>query len=159
MVDLSDPTTVGYGLMSLGVLLLIVELLSPGFFIAVPATVLIILGVFALNAPFDLFTKWAPLVVIVVGVPATLFTIVAYRKFAPPTEAPTTMSGDALVGKEATVTRVVEPGSSKGKVRIGRMEWSATSDSATIAEGAKVRVSRVEGVVLHVESDPAPAPP
>lgn len=151
MVDLSDPATVGYGLIGLGVLMFLVEALMPGFFIAVPATILILLGVAAFYVPFDRFLAIAPVVVLAVGVPATAATIWIYRKFAPPSDAPTTRSSDALLGNEAMVTRVVEKDSMKGKVRVGREIWSATTDGAPIPEGSKVRVTKVEGVVLTVQ--------
>lgn len=150
VVDLTDPATVGYSLIALGVVMFLIEATVPGFFIAVPATILIILGVAAFYVPFDAFLRFAPLVVILVGVPATAVTIWVYKKMAPPSQMPTTRSGDSLTGTLAVVTRTVEPGTIKGKVRVGREIWSATTTGEPIPVGASVRVTSVEGVVLNV---------
>lgn len=153
LVDFTDPTTVGISLMVLGVIMFLVEATVPGFFIGVPATIMLILGVVAYNTPaesFDVFLRFAPLVVVVVAVPATAASIWVYRRIAPPSQMPTTRSSDSLLGAIATVTRTVEPESAKGKIRLGREVWSATTDAAPIPVGAKVRISAVEGVILHV---------
>ena len=150
VVDFTDPATVGYSLIALGVVLFLIEASVPGFFIAVPATILIILGVAAFYTPFDVFLSFAPAVVVLVGLPATAVTIWIYRKMAPPSSVPTTRSADSLVGSLATVTRTVEPNSTRGKVRVGREVWSATTDGPSIPDGSSVRITRVEGVILNV---------
>ncbi|HEX2021753.1 MAG TPA: NfeD family protein [Candidatus Thermoplasmatota archaeon] len=147
-----DATTVGYGLVGLGVLLFLVEATSPGFFLGVPASILVILGVFALMAPdMAVFSTWAPLVVVVVGVPATFVTIWAYRRLAPPDAAPTTQSADNLTGQEGIVSVGVVADRPHGKVTLGHQAWSAVSAGGPIAPGARVRVVRVDGVILVVE--------
>lgn len=151
MVDFTDPATVGYSLIALGVVMFLVEAMMPGFFIAVPGSILVILGVAAFYVPFDRFLALAPLVVILAGVPATAITIWTYKRLAPPEAAPTTRSADNLVGLEGKVTRTIDPDSMKGKVKLGRENWSATTDAAVIPEGLRVRVKRVDGVVLIVE--------
>lgn len=151
VLDLSDPDTVGYGLLALGVLMFLLEASIPGFFIGVPATILVLLGVFALVVPdFDLFTKWAPLLVVLIGTPATFVSIWAYRKLAPPDQEPTTQTATNLVGLEGLVTVPVAPGAPRGKVKIQHQVWSATSDAGLIPEGSRVRVVRVEGVIVVV---------
>ncbi|HVL48584.1 MAG TPA: NfeD family protein [Candidatus Thermoplasmatota archaeon] len=145
-----EPATIATAFIILGILLLLIEAAMPGFFIAVPATVLVLLGLIAFAVPeFDLFSWQAPALAFVIGLPATVLTILAYRKMAPATAPPTTMSGDRLVGRECVVTRAIEPTSSKGKVRLGLEEWSATAD-APIEVGARVRIERVDGVILRV---------
>lgn len=147
-----DAHTVGYGLIVLGVVMFIVEALVPGFFIAVPATILVILGAFALVTPdFALFTEWAPLIVLVVGVPATAVTLYLYRKMAPPNRVPTTRAADTLVGAEGVVTVPVTPDAPRGKVKIQHEMWSAVTRGAPIAAAERVRVTAVEGVILVVE--------
>lgn len=155
LVDLTDPTTVGYGLLSIGVLLFLVEATMPGFFVGVPATILVILGIFALVTPDPaLFTTWAPLVVVVVGVPATAITIWSYRRMAPPDQAPTTQAADNMVGLEGVVTVPVQHDAPRGKVRVQQQSWSALSASGTIPVDARVRIVRVDGVILVVEPIP-----
>jgi membrane protein implicated in regulation of membrane protease activity len=146
-----DATLVGYGLVSLGVVLFILEAIVPGFFMAVPATILVILGVFALLAPFDLFTQFAPVLAIVVGVPATAITLWFYRRLAPPAQAPTTRSADSLVGLEGLVTVPVTHDAPRGKVKIHQETWSAITRGPDIAPKTRVRVAAVEGIILVVE--------
>ncbi|MHB8585860.1 MAG: NfeD family protein [Thermoplasmatota archaeon] len=148
---MTDASTFGISFITIGVVLLLLEVSMPGFFVGVPAMILIVLGVLAFIAPsYALSPFWAPIIVIVVGLPATVGTILAYRKIAPSDEPPTTTAADNLVGRTGTVTRAIEPGSSRGKVRLGRQDWSATA-AETIPEGSNVRIAKIEGVVLYVE--------
>lgn len=151
VVDLSDPHTIGYGLLSLGVLMFLLEASMPGFFVGVPATILVLLGVFALVVPdFNFFTQWAPLITVAVGVPATFVSIWAYRKMAPADEEPTTQTASNLVGLEGIVTVPVTPDAPRGKVKVQHQVWSALSAAGTIPEGAHVRILRVDGVIVVV---------
>lgn len=152
MVDLTDPQTVAYGFLSLGVIFFLIEATMPGFFIGVPGSILIILGVLALSFPgFDLFSIWSPLIVVVVGVPATAITIWSYRKLAKPDEEPTTQTASNLIGAVGRVTTAVIPDKPRGKVKVGHQEWSAVTQSGTVAVDAHVRVLRVDGIILVVE--------
>lgn len=145
-----EQPTLATAFIIVGILLLLIEAASPGFFVAVPATVLIILGLVAFAVPaFDVFSWHAPVLALIIGLPATIGTLFLYRRMAPADAPPTTMSGDRLVGREAVVTRAIVPGSGLGKIRLGQEEWSATSASP-IAVGERVRVVRVEGVILDV---------
>lgn len=151
VVDFADPDTVGYGLVALGVLMFLLEASMPGFFIGVPATILVLLGVFAMVVPdFDVFTKWAPLLVVLIGTPAAFVSIWAYRKMAPPDQEPTTQTATNLIGLEGVVTVAVTPGAPRGKVKIQHQIWSATSDADPIPIGSRVRVVRVDGVIVVV---------
>lgn len=152
MVDLTDPTTVAYGFLSLGVIFFLVEASMPGFFLGVPASILIILGVIALSFPgFDLFSIWSPLIVVLVGVPATAITIWSYRKMAKPDQEPTTQTASNLIGAMGRVTEPVIPDKPRGKVKIEHQTWSAVCESGTIPVDAHVKVLRVDGVILVVE--------
>jgi len=147
-----DAHTVGYGLIVLGVAMFILEAVVPGFFIAVPATILVILGAFALVTPdFALFTEWAPIIVLVTGIPATAVTIYLYRKMAPPTSVPHTRAADTMVGTTGLVTVPVTPDAPRGKVKIQNETWSAVTRGESIPAQEKVRVTAVEGVILVVE--------
>lgn len=152
MVDLTDPLTVGYGLVGLGVVLFLVEASMPGFFVGVPASILVILGVFALVSPdFNLFTQWAPLIVVAVGVPATFATIWTYRRMARPDQEPTTATASNMVGREGVVSTRVVADAPRGKVKLEHQMWSAVSVTGEIEPPARVRVVRVDGVILVVE--------
>ncbi len=137
--------TLGLTFVIIGIVLLIAEAASPGFFIGIPATILIILGLFGIIMP-GLFFSWiSPVLALIVAVPVTVFVIWFYGKLAPP-EAPTTTVGDSLIGKTGIVITETEPDSyTHGKVRIGSDIWSATSDKP-IRKGTRVEVLASEGV-------------
>lgn len=146
-----DANSIGWGLIALGVAMFIGEAMAPGFFIAVPASILVLLGVFALVTPdFAFFTAWAPLLVLLVGVPATWITVLAYRRMATPDESPTTRTAENLVGLEGTVIVATDPESARGKVKIHHQEWSARSAGETLPPGARIVVEAVEGIILVV---------
>jgi membrane protein implicated in regulation of membrane protease activity len=110
-----------------GVILFIVEVASPGFFVAIPASVLIILGALGMVLDGFFLSMWSPIVAIAVTVPAFLGTMYAYKRLAPP-QPPTTTVGHSLIGKKGIVDTDILPNTIKGKVRIENQTWSATSD-------------------------------
>lgn len=71
-----------------GIVLLSLEMWNPGFFIAVPGAVLVVLGGVGLLAPDLLFGPAAWLVVPGVAGLAITGTLWAYRRWAPAREAP-----------------------------------------------------------------------
>ncbi len=139
----------GLSFVIIGIVLLLIEASSPGFFIAVPATVLIVLGLLGMYIPNFYFSPWAPITAIVVGAPLTYVTLLLYQKLAPPSP-PTTTVGESLIGRTGVVEREVVPDSIKGKVNIDNQTWSATSVDP-IPAGAKVRVVASRGVHVTVE--------
>ncbi|QLH75411.1 MAG: NfeD family protein [Methanomassiliicoccales archaeon] len=132
----------------IGVLLLIAELSSPGAFLLVPGTVLIVLGFIGMLAPDFLFSIYSPIVTVVVIVPLTYVTIKLYQRLAPPAPPETTVA-TSLVGQEGIVTQEVRPNTLSGKVKIKNETWSATADHP-IAKGTKVVVLKSEGVHVTV---------
>jgi len=136
----------------IGVIMLLAEAASPGSFILVPATVLLVLGAIGLVSPDWLLSWWAPLAAVIVLVPTTIITIKLYQKLAPPV-APETTVATSLVGMKGVVTSKVGPNDLKGKVRIDHDTWSATS-TETIPVGTKVVVKSSEGVHVFVEEIP-----
>lgn len=141
----------------IGILMLLAEAASPGSFIIVPASVLIVLGGMGLLYPDWLFTWWAPLAAVVILVPMTLVTIKLYQNLAPPAPPETTVA-TSLIGLKGVVVSEVSPNNLKGKVRIAHDRWSATTATKTIPVGAKVVVVGSEGVHVRVEvlADEAP---
>ena len=141
--------SLGFILVIIGIILFLVEASSPGFFIAIPATILIILGILGIIAPPIFFSVWSPIIAAGIAAPVTVLVILFYRKLSPPQE-PVTTVGDSLVGKTGLVTTATDPDShTKGKVRIGSDTWSATS-AQPIKEGARVEVIASEGVHVIV---------
>ena len=133
----------------IGVIMLLAEAVTPGAFLVVPATVLIVLGGLGLIAPDLLLSIWSPIIAIAIGVPVFLITVKAYQKLSPPMP-PTTTVATSLIGKEGMVVTDVCPNNIRGKVKIENEVWSATS-TRPIGSGYRVRVIDSEGVHVKVE--------
>ncbi len=148
---LAEGIALGWILIVLGAVLLLVEVYQPGFFIAVPATVLIIIGILLLLG-VDILSSPAGLIVgVIAAIAAASITVWLYGRLTPGKEPPKTLSRDSLVGLEGTVVVPVDPETLRGKVRLGSMEWSARSESGEIPAGKRVAVVRSEGVHVVVK--------
>ncbi|MDG6257033.1 MAG: NfeD family protein [Methanomicrobiaceae archaeon] len=141
---------IGWIMVVAGVVMIVVEAFSPGFFIAVPGTVLIILGLFALFFPAIFYSPWIIAIAVAAGLVSAVVTIWFYGRLTPDA-SPTTISRDSLVGREGRVLREVNAETLAGKVTIDGVEWSARSTRGTIGTGTAVRVVRSEGVHIVVE--------
>jgi membrane protein implicated in regulation of membrane protease activity len=139
---------IGWLMIIIGLLLLIGEATQPGFFVAVPGTILIVLGTITLMIP-EFAQDWAPAIIVVTALVSSIITIIFYRRMAPG-QKPLTTSMDILAGKEGIVVSTVRPGSISGKVRIENQLWSATGENM-IEEGKKIIVIRSEGVHVKVK--------
>ncbi len=143
-----DPLTVAIILIIIGAIFLIIEAFSPGAFMVIPGTVLVIIGIIGAAYPDVLFSYWSPIIALIIAIPVSLLTIKGYQHLARP-EPPTTTVVESLVGRSGVVEVATEVGTMRGKVRIGSDTWSATSDE-TIEAGAEVVVESSEGVHVHV---------
>ncbi len=143
-----DPFTIAVLLIVLGAILLIYEAFSPGAFLVIPGTVLVILGLIGAVYTDLLISWWSPVIAVAVAVPVTLLTIKGYQKLAKPAPPTTTVTG-SLVGRRGIVTVATEAGNMKGKVKVDSDVWSATSDEP-IDVGTEVVVEHSEGVHVHV---------
>ncbi|MFT0899267.1 NfeD family protein [Candidatus Methanoprimaticola sp. MG2] len=143
-----DPFTIAIVLVVIGAVFLIIEALTPGAFMIIPGLVLLVVGIIGLVSPDILMSVWSPVIAVAVAIPVTLLTLKGYQRLARPVPPSTTVM-ESLVGKEGVVVTATEPGSMRGKVRIGSDTWSATSDEG-IEEGARVTVESSEGVHVHV---------
>lgn len=148
---LVEGIALGWLLIVLGAVLLLVEAYQPGFFVAVPATVLIILGILLLLGVDILSSPIALVVGVLAAIVAASITVWLYGRLTPGHEPPKTLSRDSLVGLEGTVVAPVDPETLAGKVRLGSMEWSARSESGEIPVGRRVIVVRSEGVHVVVK--------
>ncbi|MCL2785689.1 MAG: NfeD family protein [Methanomassiliicoccaceae archaeon] len=131
-----------------GAVLLIAEAMSPGVFLLIPGTVLVILGIIGYFYPDFLMSKFSPILAVAVAIPVTVGTVRLYQMLGTP-EPPTTTITETLIGREGVVTVRTVPESIKGKVRIGTDTWSATS-SEPIEAGTEVKVIKSEGVHVTV---------
>jgi membrane protein implicated in regulation of membrane protease activity len=139
---------VGLIFIVVGIVLLIVETASPGFFVAIPATVLIILGALGMVVDGFFLSIWSPIVAVVVTIPAFVGTMYAYKRLAPP-QPPTTTVGRSLIGRRGMVHVPIIPNTIRGKVRIENQTWSATSDHY-IEKDTLVEVVESRGVHVVV---------
>jgi membrane protein implicated in regulation of membrane protease activity len=146
-----DPATIAIILMIIGLIMLIIEALTPGFFAVIPGAVCVVVG--ALGYFIEGFFESVPYLVatvIIVTIVVLAVTIKGYQMLARP-EPPTTTVVDSLIGKEGIVISDIKPGSLKGKVKIDSDSWSATSEE-TIKSGEKVIVYAAEGVHVMVRA-------
>ncbi len=141
--------SLGLILIILGIVLFIIEATEPGFFIAIPAGVLLVLGLISVIYPNLLLSWLTPVIVAAVVIPLMMLSMKFYQKISPPTK-PTTTMGSSLIGEVGKVMVAVVPDEISGKVKIKNQIWSATSEHK-IPEGTKVMVTRSEGVVVWVK--------
>jgi membrane-bound ClpP family serine protease len=145
-----DGLALGWLLIVFGAVLLLVEVHTPGFFAAVPATVMIVLGIMVLLG-IDIYNSgWGAIVGVAAAIIAGGLTVWVYSRITPD-ESPTTISRDSLIGREGIVTKEVDADTLNGKVSVSSTEWSAHSTGSKIPAGRKVRVVNSEGVHIVVE--------
>lgn len=140
----------GLALIGVGLLLYIIEAMNPGFFIAVPGTVALVLGVIALFFPDFYEYPLAWLGIILLSGLSTMLTIRFYKRWAPPGKSTTTFTVDNIVGEPGIADTDInmERG---GTVRVHGESWNARS-AAPIPKDRKVRVvAIVDNFTVTVE--------
>jgi len=129
-----------------GVLLLIAEIIAPGFFLVFIGVAAIATGLFTLL--FDLGT--APQLGLF-AIYAVLAVMIGKRWYGEPNDGdqrhPINEPAKRLVGK--TVTAVSDVDDHGGRVRVGDGEWNARGGPA--AAGERLTVTGVDGNCLIVE--------
>ena len=129
-----------------GVVLLIAELIAPGFFLVFIGAAALATGVFTLL--FDL----GPVPQLALFVLYALLAVMLGRRFYANRASD---SGDPLLNDRArrlvgkVVTVVVAVDEHSGRVRVGDSEWSARGGPAAVGE--RVRITGVDGTCLNVE--------
>lgn len=137
-----------------GVLLLIAEIIAPGFFLIFIGAAAVATGLFALL--FGLGPASQLALFAVYAVVAVLIGRRFYGNVPGDTSDPLLNDRSArLVGKVVTVVTDVDEHS--GRVRVGDSEWSARGGPA--AAGERVRVTGVDGNCLTVEPNRQLPPP
>lgn len=136
-----------------GVLLLILEVIAPGFFLVFLGAAAIATGLFTVL--FGLGT--APQLALF-ALYSVIAVLVGRRFYANRTEDSTDpLLNDRaarLVGKVVTVVTDVDE--HNGRVRVGDSEWSARGGPA--AAGERVRITGIDGNCLKVEAERALPP-
>ena len=148
-----DGLTSGWLTVLIGTILLGCEVLSPGFFLAVPGTVLVILGILMVLG-IDIFSSGIGIITgIVSALLASVITVFMYSRLTPGTQKPLSTSRDSLIDSRGIVTVPVIPTNISGKVDIGGQEWSARSvaDIEMIPSGTAVVVVSAQGVHVVVK--------
>ena len=144
-----DPATIAIILIIIGLIFLITEALTPGFFAVIPGAILVVVGVlgYYIEDYFDNLTLLL-LTVVVVSIVVSIVTIKGYQILARPVPPSTTVT-ESMIGRTGIVTVRINPNDIKGKVKVGNDTWSATSDDV-IETGAEIYVYAGEGVHLKV---------
>jgi membrane protein implicated in regulation of membrane protease activity len=132
-----------------GVVLLIAEVIAPGFFLIFIGAAAILTGVLAVLTGFGVVPQLALFAIL-----AFLCVRVAGRRFYASrydytTDPHLNDRGARLLGKVVVVVQPVD--SHNGRVRVGDSEWSARGTSAAI--GDRVRIVDIEGNCLKVEPE------
>ncbi|MDO5844519.1 MAG: NfeD family protein [Methanocorpusculum sp.] len=145
-----SPAVLPWILIALGALFLLIEAGSPGFFMAIPGTALVALGLFAFFAYDLLATPVGIAVAVIAALIAAIVTIIVYKKISPD-QKPTTVTKDTIAGKKGVVTVEVNPNDISGKVEISGSVWSAKSIGEVIPVGKVIEVESSDGVHLIVK--------
>jgi membrane protein implicated in regulation of membrane protease activity len=131
-----------------GVLLLIAEIIAPGFFLVFIGGAAIATGVFAL-----LFGLGVPAQLALFALYSIIALMIGRRVYAnSSTDSTDPLLNDRvarLIGKSVTVVEPVD--ALHGRVRVGDSEWSARGGPANAGES--VRVTGVDGNCLTVEAE------
>ena len=131
-----------------GILMLVAEAVSPGSFIIVPGTVVLVLGLLWMINPAWTLEWWSIIIVIIVLIPMIIASIKLYQMLAPPAPPETTVAS-SLIGRRGVVVNEIVPNTITGKVKIENETWSATAPRR-IAVGAPVEVIESRGVHVIV---------
>jgi membrane protein implicated in regulation of membrane protease activity len=130
-----------------GVLLLILEVIAPGFFLVFLGAAAIATGLFTV-----LFNLGTAAELALFALYAVIAVLVGRRFYANRTADSTDPllndRAGRLVGKVVTVVATVDD--QNGRVRVGDSEWSARGGPAAVGE--RVRITGVEGNCLTVEA-------
>ena len=136
-----------------GVLLLIAEVIAPGFFLVFLGGAAILTGLFTVLFDFGLAPQLA-----LFALYAVIAVLIGRRFYANRTSDSTDpLLNDRaarLVGKVVTVVSAVDDQS--GRVRVGDGEWSARGGPAAVGE--RVRITGIDGTCLKVEAERAIPP-
>jgi len=131
-----------------GVVLLIAEVIAPGFFLIFIGAAAIATGLFALLLSLGTVPQLA-----LFALYALLAVMIGKRFYAnrhsPGTDPLLNDPARRLIGKVVTVVDPVDEHA--GRVRLGDSEWSARGGPAAVGE--RVRITGVDGNCLKVEAE------
>ena len=146
MNDILSALFTPWGWVGLGLILLVVEIVVPGTFMLWLGLAAIITGVTTLTLGLSLpmqLVSFAVFSVVAVLIGREHFQ----RKAANRSTTEVNALEDRYVGLTVTVVEAIENG--RGRVKVADSPWIAEGADAPV--GTKVRITRVDGAVLHVE--------
>jgi len=146
-----ESLSYGWIIVLAGAIFFVLEVFSPGFFLLVPGTVLLIMGALVLMGVDIFATPYGITIGIIIAILAAIVTVYLYGRLTPGDEKPLTMSMDSLAGKTGSVITSVDDSTLSGKVLIEGQIFSAKTETGKIHEGAKVKVIVSRGVHIVVE--------
>ncbi len=141
------PVKIWWIWMSVSAFLIILEMLTPGFFLFWFGVGALAAGIFALMG-FNTVWQWGSFVI----VSGVLFAF--SRKFVNKISKsqPQGIGANRLIGKKGIVLEGINNADNMGRVRIDKEEWRADSDTGeVIPAGNIVEVIRIEGTHLIVK--------
>jgi len=143
-----DDVAPGWLWMIGGVLLLIAEVIAPGFFLVFIGAAAIAAGLFTV-----LFDLGLPAQLALFALYAIMAMLIGRRVYANQNvDSSDPLLNDRvgrLLGRTVTVVEAVDEHG--GRVRVGDSEWSARGGPADV--GARVRISGIDGNCLKVEAE------
>ena len=148
-----NTEAVAIAFIALGFFLLFVEATMPGFLIAVPGTVLLVLGVILLIDEDLMEGPRGFVLLLFIGIATIAGTLKFYQSLAPPVD-PATGGIVNHIGKIGKIVKAVNEDDFSGKVRIGVENIRAISKKGEMAVGTEVEVIEAEGIhvtVIEVE--------
>jgi len=149
-----DYTTFGIALIITGIILFVIELNLPGFFIAIPATMVMALGIMAIVLQEKMDSPWVAVISIIILIVVLYGTMLFYKSLAPPEMTDLTPMGLSLKGKLGTVVDEVRSDNNTGKVRIKnttQVYRARAVDGEAIPPDTEVRVTDYQGITLIVK--------
>lgn len=140
---------IGIALLVASIVFFVIELNVPGFGVwSIAGVVSLILGGLVLFDPSG-GVRVSPLVIVPVAAFMALFFGFVVAKALAMRHLPPAQGPDAVVGREGVVLgNGLDP---EGVVRVAAEEWKAASSAGPIPAGTKIRVTRLDGLVLTVE--------
>ena len=150
MLDDIDP---GWLWMIGGVLLLIAEILAPGFFLVFIGAAAIAAGLFTVLFDLGLAGQLA-LFALYAVVAVTIGRRVYAHQNVDSSDPMLNDRAARLVGRTVTVVEAIDDHG--GRVRVGDGEWSARGGPAEV--GQRVRITGIDGNCLKVEAERALPP-
>jgi membrane protein implicated in regulation of membrane protease activity len=134
-----------------GVVLLIAEVIAPGFFLIFIGAAAIVTGVAALLLPIGLTIQLALFAVLALVIARVGGRTAYAMRYDYTTDPFLNDRASRMIGKVVIVVEAVD--TNGGRVRVGDGEWSARGSAAAVGE--RVRIVDVDGNCLKVELEHA----